>query len=124
MLLSGGVLVPSLLGAANSTAVANADLYDPTTNSWTATNMSQSRTTHSVTELANGDVVVCGGAGGLLSAATQLDSVESFDPASNTWTTVAPLSTPRAAHTALLLPDGLLVLLGGSGSTDGEALHD
>ena len=124
VLLSGGVLVPSLLGAANSTAVANADLYDPTTNSWTATNMSQSRTTHSVTELANGDVVVCGGAGGLLSAATQLDSVESFDPASNTWTTVAPLSTPRAAHTALLLPDGLLVLLGGSGSTDGEALHD
>lgn len=123
VLFSGGVLVPSLLGAANSAAIADADLYDAVANTWTATSMAQSRTTQSVTQLANGRVIVCGGAGGLLSAATPLDSVESFDPATNTWSAMSPLGGPRATHAALLLPDGLLVLLGGGASGDGEALH-
>lgn len=123
VLMSGGVFVPSLLGAANSTAIAGADLYDPVAGTWTATTMAQSRTTHSATELPDGRVIVCGGAGGLLSAPVGLDAVESFDPAAGTWTTLSPLSAVRAAHAAVLLPDGLLVLLGGSGTGDGEALH-
>ncbi|MCA8977693.1 MAG: hypothetical protein KDC98_23415 [Planctomycetes bacterium] len=123
VLMSGGVLVPSLAGAANATSIRNADIYDPVANSWTATMMAADRTTHTATRLANGTVIVCGGAGGLLSAATPLDSVEAFDPTTNTWSAMAALTGPRAAHMAALMPDGLLVLLGGDGSTDGEALH-
>ena len=54
VLLSGDVLVPDLLGAANATSIANADLYDPATNSWTATTMSRQRTGHAAAKLPDG----------------------------------------------------------------------
>ncbi len=122
VLLSGGVLVPDLVNAANAASIDNADIYNPATNTWLATTMSQTRTAHSATRLADGRVIVCGGSQGLLSAPTTTDTVASFDPSTNTWTDLAPLTMPRAGHTAALLPDGLLVILGG-GSTTGEALH-
>lgn len=122
VLLSGGVLVPDLLNAANSASIANADVYNPATNTWVATTMSRARTGHSATLLASGQVVVCGGAEGLLSAAVALDAVARFDAATNTWVDLAPLTQPRAGHSAALLPDGHLLILGG-GTTSGEALH-
>ena len=100
-----------------------AELYNPTTNAWTATTMSRARTAQSVVQLANGLVIVCGGAEGLLSAPVTIDAVASLDPITNVWTDLAPLTAARAGHTAAVLPDGLLVLLGGSGDTSGEALH-
>jgi N-acetylneuraminic acid mutarotase len=121
VLLTGGVLVPDITTVANAASVANADLYNPATNTWTPTTMSHARTGHSATRLANGTVIVCGGAEGLVSAAVSLAEVASFDPATNTWTDLAPLTTARVGHTAVLLPDGLLVLLGPD--TTGEALH-
>jgi N-acetylneuraminic acid mutarotase len=123
VMLSGGVLVPDLVNAANAASIANADLYNPATNTWTGTTMSRARTAHSAVQLASGRVIVCGGSEGLLSAPTAIDAVASFDPATNAWTDLAPLMTARAGHAAALLPDGLLVLLGGSGDTSGEALH-
>jgi N-acetylneuraminic acid mutarotase len=123
VMLSGGVLVPDLVNAANAASIANADLYNPATNTWTGTTMSRARTAHSAVQLASGRVIVCGGSEGLLSAPTAIDAVASFDPATNAWTDLAPLTTARAGHAAALLPDGLLVLLGGSGDTSGEALH-
>jgi len=57
-----------------------------------------------------------------VSAAVTLDAVATFDPATNTWTDQAPMTVARAGHTAAVLPDGMLVLLGGSGTTS-EAIH-
>ena len=120
VLLSGGVLVPDLINAANSASIPNADLYNPATNTWLSTNMSVARTAHSATRLPSGRVVVCGGSTGLLSAPTTSAAVASFDPVTNAWTDLAPLTVPRTGHAAVVLPDGLLVVLGG-GSSDGEA---
>ena len=120
VLLTGGVLVPDLANAANAASIANADLYDPASNTWTTTTMSVARTAHSATQLADGRVIVCGGASGLLSAPVPSAAVASFDPSTNGWLDLAPLTGARAGHTAALLPDGLLVILGG---TSGEALH-
>lgn len=121
VLLAGGVLVPDLTTVANAASIADADLYNPATNTWTSTTMSHARTGHSATRLANGTIVVCGGAEGLVTAPTSLAAVATFDPATNTWTDLAPLTVARVGHTAALLPDGLLVLLGPD--TTGEALH-
>lgn len=121
VLLTGGVLVPDLLNAANAASIANADLYDPVANAWTAGAMSHARTGHSATRLPDGRVIVTGGSEGLLSAAVVLDAVASFDPASGTWTDLAPLTAPRIGHTAAVLPDGLLVILGPDAT--GEAVH-
>jgi len=117
VLLSGGVLVPDLLGAANATSIANADLYDPTTNSWTATTMSRQRTGHAAAKLPDGTVIVCGGAEGLVSAAVTLDAIARFLPATNTWSDLGAMTTTRVGHSAVVLPDGMLVILGGSGTT-------
>jgi N-acetylneuraminic acid mutarotase len=122
VLLTGGVLVPDLLNAANAAAIDKADVYNPTTNTWTATTMAVARVAHTATRLADGRVLVTGGTSGLLSASVVVDAVERFDPATNAWTNLAPLQQARAGHTAVQLPDGLLVLLGGGGTT-GEARH-
>lgn len=67
-------------------------------------------------------MIVCGGAEGLLSAAIAIDAVARFDAATNSWVDLSPLTQPRAGHSAALLPDGHLLILGG-GTTSGEALH-
>jgi N-acetylneuraminic acid mutarotase len=122
VLLSGGVLVPDLLNATNAASIAGADLYDPATNTWQATTMSRSRTGHAAVRLPDNRVLVSGGAEGLVSAALTLTAVATFDPATNTWTDQAPMTVARAGHTAALLPDGMVVLLGGNG-TSSEAIH-
>jgi N-acetylneuraminic acid mutarotase len=122
VLLSGGVLVPDLLNAANAASIANADLYNPATNTWLGTTMSRARTAHSATRLPDGRVVVAGGAEGLLSAPVTLDAIARFDPATNTWSDLGAMTAPRAGHAAAVLPDGMLVLLGG-GPQSGEAMH-
>jgi len=122
VLLTGGVFVPDLLNAANAAATDKADVYNPTTNSWASSTMAVSRVAHAATRLEDGHVLVTGGTSGLLSASVVVDDVERFDPASNSWTSLAPLQQPRAGHTAVLLPDGLVTIVGG-GSTSGEARH-
>ncbi|MEO6597314.1 MAG: kelch repeat-containing protein [Planctomycetota bacterium] len=121
VLLTGGVLVPDLLNAANAASIANADIYNPASNTWTAGTMTHARTGHSATRLPNGQVIVCGGSEGLISAAVSLDAVARFDATTNTWTDLAPMTATRVGHTAAVLPDGLLVLLGPG--TNGEAMH-
>ncbi len=121
VLLSGGVFILDLASVANAASIANADLYNPATNTWTPTTMSHARTGHSATRLANGDVIVCGGAEGLLSAAVTLDAVARFVPATNTWTDLGPMTLARTGHTAAALPDGMLVILGPD--TSAEAMH-
>ena len=121
LMLSGGVLVPSLLNVANAASIADADIYDPVANTWQSTTMLHARTGHSATLLPSGEVVVCGGSEGLLTAAVGLDAVSIFDPANSTWTAIAPMVEVRIGHTARVLPDGSLVLLGPG--TSGEAMH-
>jgi N-acetylneuraminic acid mutarotase len=114
VLLSGGVLVPDLTNAQNAAAIANADLYNPTTNTWTTTTMSVARTGQSATLLANGLVAVTGGASGPLATPTALDLVSTFDPTSNTWADLSNLNEERAGPTAVQLPDGTLLVVSGT----------
>ena len=122
VLLSGGVLVPDLLNAANAASIVNADVYNPVTNTWLATTMSRARTGHAAVRLPDNRVIVSGGAEGLVSAAVTIDAVATFDPTTNTWTDQAPMTVARAGHIAAVLPDGMLVLIGGNG-TSSEAIH-
>ncbi|GAB4143629.1 MAG: hypothetical protein Fur0037_11310 [Planctomycetota bacterium] len=115
ILMTGGIVVPSLLNAANAYPTNGAEYYDPATNSWTVVNMAAARSLHTASRLPDGTVVVCGGAQGTLTAPVPIASVERFLPATSTWIQLAPLSTPRASHSAIVQPDGLLVLFGGQG---------
>jgi N-acetylneuraminic acid mutarotase len=64
-----------------------AEIYDPSTNVWTATaGLAQARTGHSSTVMPDGKVLVVGGntAGG-----TPISTVEMYDPSTGTWSFAA-----------------------------------
>lgn len=118
ILMTGGVDVPSLLGATNAAPISGAEAYNPASNSWQTVNMPVSRTLHTATLLSDGRVAVCGGAQGLLTAPVSISDVHIFNPGSNSWSGAPALTGPRASHTAQLLPDGTLALFGGQGASN------
>jgi len=117
LLLTGGALVPNLLGAANAAPVADAEYYDPASGIWTAANLGQPRAAHTATLLADGRVLVAGGGQGTLQNPIAVDSTEIFDPTTNAWSNGPALQSPRLGHAAFRTPDDLVVLIGGQGPT-------
>lgn len=117
VLFTGGTNVPNLTGAANAAPISGAELYNPATNSWQTANMSAARALHSATKLADGRVVVCGGAQGTLTTPSSIDGVELFDPSNNSWSPLPNLTSPRSGHNGALLPDGTVLLVGGQGAS-------
>jgi hypothetical protein len=117
VLMTGGVNMASIAAATTAAPINGAEAYNPTTNTWAAYNMPNARALHSATRLADGRVVVCGGAQGTLLASVPIDMVDVFTPATNSWAAAPVLTGPRASHCAELLPDGTLILFGGQGAS-------
>ena len=92
-----------------------AELYDPSTGLWALTSsLNTGRSYHSITLLADGRVLVVGGDN---QTTGYLNSAEIYDPAAasstGTWATTGSLSTARDSHTATLLKDGRVLVVGG-----------
>jgi hypothetical protein len=121
LLADGGVLV--IGGAARDSrgAVvrASAELWDPAIGRFVPTgSLLEARAHHTATLLPDGRVLVTGG-GALDSQRTVVRaSAELWDPATGTFGPAGPLHEGRYAHTATLLPDGRVLVVGGRG-TDG-----
>lgn len=97
----------------SKSALAAVEVVAPAYNSWTALPlMVVGRLAHTATVLANGKVLIAGGAlGGVNSPATT--SAEIFDPATGQFTPTGPMANARAFHTAVLLPNGKVLVSGG-----------
>jgi methionine-rich copper-binding protein CopC len=84
---------------------------------WQTTgSMANARTWLDLTMLPNGDVLATGGSRtiGGVDPSTAVLPAESWDPNTGVWTTLASMATPRMYHsTALLLPDGRVLVAGG-----------
>ncbi|MDO9437313.1 kelch repeat-containing protein [Hydrogenophaga sp.] len=118
-LSDGRVLVyGGTVGGNNATAAA--EIYDPGTDTWTATgSMAESRNRSTATLLGDGRVLVTGGYTTSPSL-TFRNSVELYDPAAGTWSTLtAQMSVERGQHAAALLPGGSTLLLVGGVNRSG-----
>ncbi|MGN6525278.1 MAG: kelch repeat-containing protein [Burkholderiaceae bacterium] len=110
VLLAGGV-------DSGGAGLAAVDVFDPATQAWQhAAPMATARSSHAATLLGDGRVLVTGGSlpgGAAAQGYANLASAEIYDPAANTWTTVAPMAVARSHHTATLLADGRVLVVGG-----------
>jgi hypothetical protein len=77
--------------------------------------MTASRTQHTATLLSNGKVLLTGGATYAPNqyAVGVLPTAELFDPATGTFARTGTMSVARRLHSATLLPDGRVLILGG-----------
>lgn len=118
-----------MAGGNNNTAASSAvQIYNPATNTWASgiSPMIESRYYHAASLLGDGRVLVAGGNKVLTgngSVGTPLKTAEIYNPATNAWTQIAPMSIERVVHTATALLDGRVLVIGGSGvgSTNSSA---
>jgi hypothetical protein len=112
LLPNGKVLVAGGWNA-GSTAFASAELYDPSSGTFSgAGNMTVPRAGHTATLLNNGKVLIAGGNSDTSGAA--VSSAELYDPSTNTFTaTPGSMTAARVAHTGTLLQSGKVLIAGG-----------
>src|SRR2546427_1947852 len=113
LLASGTVLIAGGRDAADQ-PLASAEIYDPAMGGYTllASLLPAPVWGHRATRLDDGTVLLGGGNRG----ARYRRAAQLFDPATDTFAALDPMSTPRGRHTATLLRDGRVVVIGG---TDG-----
>jgi hypothetical protein len=95
------------------------EIFDPATNRWRVTGpLLGARLAHQATRLADGRVLITGGEvslyGGFHVIRTVLDTVEIWDPATESSSPAGTMREARSGHTATLLSDGRVLLAGGA----------
>ena len=120
-LADGRVLVAGGM-TSDGSATRSAELFDPSTNSWSAAGeLATARTGHTATLLPDGRVLVAGGSGSDDAGRT----LEIFDPSTGGFGYVgAFLSTARAGHAAATLGNGDVLIVGGRAGDNATATTD
>ena len=117
-LSNGRVLVVG--GVVGGSGTNSAEVYEPVAGTWTATATPLApRSYHTATLLPSGKVLVVGGYEGPQCDSPPLRSAELFDPNTGTWSSAGFLRDARAGHTATLLNDGTVLVVGGQTGCSG-----
>ena len=96
----------------------SAELYDSTAGAWGDTApLRYAREYFTATLLPNGEVLVAGGLYGYYDGmwyfCFEIANSEIFNPNTRIWTDTGSLNGARCNHTATLLPDGQVLVVGG-----------
>ena len=121
LLPDGRVLVA---GGNDDFPLSSAELYDPALGTWSATgSLGTSRLAHTATLLPDGRVLVVGGET-MGEPPVILSSAEVYDPALGTWSATGSMGMTRSSHTATLLPDGRVLVVGRMGVSSSVEVYD
>lgn len=114
-LVDGRVLICGGTATANVGGVlSSAELYDPKLHRLSATgSMTVPRQGQTITMLHDGRVLLTGGVRNI-GFRSELASAELYDPSSGTFSATGSMTIPREGHTATLLRDGRVLIVGGS----------
>ncbi|MDI1431637.1 Kelch repeat-containing protein [Polyangium sorediatum] len=116
-------------GYAHVKVLASAELYDPQTNTFSAAaSMIRPRNKHTATRLPDGRVLVVGGFSSYVpdhedEIYPPEPSAEIYDPATDTWVYATHPDAAHMEHSAALLSNGQVLIVGGGGQTAAE-LYD
>jgi hypothetical protein len=115
VLVSGGATAGDYAPDGGGFVTASAQKYDPAAQRWEpVAALAQARAHHTASLLQDGTVIVVGGqAGTRYGERDGLASAERFDPQTGKWSTTGALAGPRTGHTATLLRDGRVLVVGG-----------
>lgn len=144
VLLAGGFDMPAItydppgLRAFWAPALTTAETFATGTQSFTAipTRLPSGYALHSATLLPSGDVLIAGGVSAIQGSwpfarveAFPVAQAALFNPAAQGFALIAPMPSPRAMHSATLLPNGKILIAGGTATatlvaTDTTLLFD
>jgi len=124
VLVVGGVnLEDTLSDSPNQKKSASAEIFDPISDTWTATGeLSQARYGHVIKLLLDGRVLVSGGARDGDCCWTNdsfVREIEVYDPESGAWIPAGDLLQPAIYSAGILLPDGRVWITGGQSGESG-----
>jgi hypothetical protein len=98
-------------------SIPSAEIFDPSRGTFAPTGSPcKAREFHTATLLTNGKVLITGGNefNGYPTWLTPTSTAELYDPASGSFTTTGSMAVGRSGHTASLLLDGRVLIVGGS----------
>jgi len=127
LLNDGRVLI---VGGSSGFVLARAEVYDPATGAFTPTgSMAQKRWFFTASLLASGRVLVAGGrlpdsCGGSDECGPPTNAAELYDPVAGTFAPAANMTQSRAGHTATLLTDGAVLVIGGRNDSSAELFRE
>lgn len=113
LLTNGQVLVVGGLTSKQNTSLTTAEIFDPTSATFTPTgSLNSGRAGHTATLLNNGQVLIAGGEsqGAVIAP---LATAELYDPGTDTFSYTGSMTVARVLHTATLLNNGLVLIVGG-----------
>ena len=112
VLITGGYY---FCGRTCGNVLSEAELYNPSTGTFTATgSMQYTRRLHTATLLNDGKVLVAGGCSGANGAESH---AELYDPSKGTFTATGNMNSPRCELGAAMLGDGRVLISGGTTNT-------
>jgi hypothetical protein len=124
LLQNGKVLIAGGVGPAWD-FLSSAELYDPATGRFSPTgSMTVARESHTGVRLLDGRALIVGGHRGRRADITLYASAEIYDPASGAFRRVGDMRIRRHKHDAILLPDGQVLITGGSDEGDDRGVYD
>ena len=121
LLADGRTIVVSGEWQGIGNARARADIWDPVAGFISIDPPLVARVNPTTTLLLDGRVLVVGGYGGPYQySSSAIASAEVWDPRTSAFVQTGAMATARVGHTATVLPDGRVLVVGGAGP-DGEA---